>query len=537
MKKHYRPSITYKGFKNSVKDYEDHAVVEELVANSYDADASTAVVLLNATANELYVFDDGEGFDEEKIRIAATLGGGDKEQRPYSNKKRSFLGSYGVGLKSSLNIASAVKISSRSKQGYFSTNIDWNELEKILTNKEHKGFEYEQDKAQKSKYSGTCIRMILNKPTDKSHLNKYGKALSNLPTDKGKFLCYYGLYEEVASSLENFDKDFKSLSSIAKKLQEQGLLSLASNSREKELINCTIKKSSSGKSDDPFSAIIYFAGMDPKTYKVYSLKKSLRGIYVRIHGRLLKHDFSGRGITYNISRYMKFANGIRVEIEINWLRDQITLSRDGLTFSNEKLENDFVKLVQSVLSKFIAPKLKQIEQKKAKVAKNASDNRRTRVEQRIAGDKAVILQGFKNGFKYIPETDAELAVLLAAQPKIIKDAGGWDLVDYNEQGSFDCMFYCRNKAEIINVELEPTLTDFLNHNNKQGIELIVTWKKGNWKVGSKKTGKPGCLELQNDKDKKPGFYKLLEFSSDKSKTPRKVYNLLIVQEFLSSNKT
>ena len=136
MKKHYRPSITYKGFKNSVKDYEDHAVVEELVANSYDADASTAVVLLNATANELYVFDDGEGFDEEKIRIAATLGGGDKEQRPYSNKKRSFLGSYGVGLKSSLNIASAVKISSRSKQGYFSTNIDWNELEKILTNKE-----------------------------------------------------------------------------------------------------------------------------------------------------------------------------------------------------------------------------------------------------------------------------------------------------------------------------------------------------------------------------------------------------------------
>jgi len=125
MTRHYRPTITYKGFKNAVKDYQENTVVEELAANSYDEDASTVLVLLNSMSNELFVIDDGEGFNEEKIKIAATLGGGDKETRPFSTKNRHYLGSYGVGLKSTLNISTATEIISNSKSGRYTMICPW----------------------------------------------------------------------------------------------------------------------------------------------------------------------------------------------------------------------------------------------------------------------------------------------------------------------------------------------------------------------------------------------------------------------------
>lgn len=534
MAQHYRPSITFKGFKNAVKDYEDHAVIEELAANSYDEDASTSIILLNSISNELFIIDDGEGFTEDKIRIAATLGGGDKESRPFSTKKRHYLGSYGVGLKSTLNISSSIEIISNSKDGRFTTKIDWTRLEEILKDPDHEGYKYEVEKKQKSHGTGACIRLKLNKSTDKSHLKSYGKALGNLPSDNGNFLCYFGLYEDVASEIEKFLKTFKGLKALSSKLEKSGKLSLSTNILEKDLNQCSKKEYISGdKDEDGYKATIYFAGMNGD--KVKQLKNPLRGIYVRIHGRLLKHNFSESDYTYNISRYMKFASGLRVELDINWLRDHITLSRDGLTFTNPKLKKDFTKIVQQSISQFINPKLKAIKNKKTKAADKLTETRHARVDQRLKGDQATMVNGFKNGFRYIPETDAELAILLAAQPEILKKAGNWQLLDYNDQGGFDCIFYNPKLDEKIQVELEPTLIEFLSHNNKSGIEHIVTWKRGAWKVNTSKKGKPGFLQLINDKDKGSGFYRLLEFASEKSKEPRNTYPTLVLEEFLAKS--
>ena len=531
MDQSYRPSITYKGYKNAVKDYSDEAVVEELAANSYDADASTVVVLLNTLTNELIVLDDGIGFGKENIQIAATLGGGEKSTQPYSGKNRHYLGSYGVGLKSTLNISSTTEIISVSKEGRFQTTIDWNKLEEILKDQSHRGYKFVAGKKLPGESNGTLIRLKLNKPTDKSHLEEYGKALGNLPSLDGKFICYYGLYEPVAEKFQGFQKNFKGLKALAKRLQKAGKLSAATNKLERDLEQCTKNVNKGGDKEYGYTSTIYFAGM--KNEKVNPLKKSLRGIFVRIHGRLLKHDFAEQDYTYNISKYMKFASGLRVELSIDWLRDQITLSRDGLQFSNPKLEKDFTKILQSSISKFIAPKLKNIKKKREEDANKFTKMRHDRIKKRISNNKSIIVKGCKTGFRYIPETDAELALLLAAQPDIIKKAGGWELLDYNDQGGFDCLFYERETTQTLQVELEPTLMEFLQHNNKSGIELIVTWKRGAWKISAGKKGKPGYLKLMQDKeDKRAGFYKLLEHASEKSKEPRATYPVLVLEEFL-----
>src|SRR5438128_1728834 len=118
-----KPGISAAGFRTAVRDYTEPTVVEELAANSYDADASTALVLLDSNAGTLHIIDDGLGFSREAIENIATLGGGDKQTISYSKGHRHYLGSYGYGLKSSLNIANKVTVHSVSREGDFEVTL------------------------------------------------------------------------------------------------------------------------------------------------------------------------------------------------------------------------------------------------------------------------------------------------------------------------------------------------------------------------------------------------------------------------------
>jgi hypothetical protein len=42
----------------------------------------------------------------------------------------------------------------------------------------------------------------------------------------------------------------------------------------------------------------------------------------------------------------------------------------------------------------------------------------------------------------------------------------------------------------------------------------------------------GILELIADDEKRPGWYKLLEYASQKSKKPRKHYPVIVIEEVL-----
>src|SRR5579871_4524742 len=332
-----KPGITSEGFRIAVRDYRPPTVVEELAANSYDADARTCVVLVDFAKLKLYVVDDGIGFTSGAIQGLAVLGSGNKREVPVSLAKRHYLGSYGFGLKSTLNIATKLRIESVSHEGHFETEIDWNELDRALT-PEFPGYPVEKRPNRRRAPTGSVITLNLKQALDQRDLEDFGNALSNLPTDGRRFMCYFGSYSDVAGELRPELSSVKRLGKTCARLVRRRKLRTAVDSTLTDLEDCE-KIEMGDKVDKSVRTVIYFAGMEADA--VRHLKPGLRGIYVRIHGRLLKQSFTDSKYTYHISKWKKFESGVRVELSIDWLRNEITLSREGVRFSNQKLEDDF----------------------------------------------------------------------------------------------------------------------------------------------------------------------------------------------------
>ena len=525
-----KPGINADGFRTAVRDYTEPTVVEELGANSYDADASSFLVLLDNKNFTLHLIDDGIGFDEDVFIGLATLGSGSKKDIPYSKGKRHYLGSYGYGVKSTLNISDSLEISSYSNGKKLTATIDWSRLDEFLKDPT-KGFTSNASSVNKG-IKGTIIQLKLKNPTDKTHLDKFAKALANLPDDDGKFTPYVGFFEDVADEIPKDKSELvKNLKRLCKKWERAKKIRKVDSGQMIDLSGCKVEEKRS-KEDPTVLAKFYFAGFDGNNVK--KLKPGLRGIYIRIHGRLLKQSFTDRKYTYPISKWTKFESGLRVELEIDWLRDQINLSREGIRFSNEKLESDFKKILTSSVASFIQPHLKRLEKKKKKDLDKRAKQRLELAKKRIEKKKDSLVPGLTSGFIYKPETDAELALILA-QPKIMKKVlRDHLLVDYNDQAPFDCLLYNEKERSFVNCELEPKLLSFLEHKNASDVELIITWTKTGWRVGAKKKGKPGVLELKKSDDGVEGKYKLLEYASDKSKKPRKDYTVIVLEELIKS---
>jgi len=523
-----KPGITSEGFRTAVRDYTELTVVEELAANSYDADACTVLVLLDTNKGHLHIIDDGIGFNKESFEQLAVLGAGDKRNIPYSKGKRHYLGSYGYGLKSTLNIATQVRVLSISEEGQLEATIDWTRLDDSLKS-DFPGFPVEITKRRKRRATGTKITLVLKNPTSKDHLEEFGSVLSNLPSDGGDFKCYYGLYSAVVSRLAPIERDFAELKPVCKKLEKVDLVSLAESTFNADLSECEVTDIAD-KEDKKVGAKFFFAGIHQG--KVKSLKPGLRGIYVRIHGRLLKQSFTDRKYTYNISKWVKFENGLRVELAIDWLRDQVSLSREGIRFSNAKLEEDFRTLLTRLVSRFIQPELKKLQQKKEREAAYKDQQRTELGKKRIVGDKSITVPGLSGGFHFRPETDGEVALVVAQREVLQKINKSFRLIDYNDQAPFDCLIYDTAKRAFIPTELEPTLIEFLEHRDCDDIGQIVTWTRGKWRIGALKKGHGAYFKLVPADHSGRGWYKLLEYRSRKAKTPKRDYPVVALDELL-----
>ncbi len=525
-----KPGITADGFRTAVRDYTESIVVEELAANSYDADASTVLVLLDTTAGKLYVLDDGNGFSRESISEIATLGGGDKREVPVSRGKRPYLGSYGYGLKSTLNIASKIEVYSASDEGAFKVQVDWSSLERALR-PDFDGFPCEEHKPSSRQRTGSLITLRLRNPTSAEQLEEFGAVLANLPTEDGGFRCYYGLYSGAAALVKKAFLTFKGIPDVVAKLHRKNLVSLAGTSIQADLGECQ-QTELQDKEDKSVKAKIYFSGIVGG--KVRPLKRGLRGIYVRIHGRLLKQNFTDRRFTYNISKWVKFESGLRVEITVDWLRDQISLSRTGIRFASSKLEQTFGTILVRLVSGFIQPQLQKLQAKSERAAARKHSQRLELCKKRVHGASGRKVSGLAGGFCYVPETDGELALLVAQEGVLAKVNKNYALVDYNDQANFDCVVYDKQRRDNIFVELEPTLPEFLVHNDTSDVQAIITWSLGKWRVGALKKGKNGAFKLVTQESGRKGRYKLLEYASVKSRTPRKDYEVIALDEILAS---
>jgi hypothetical protein len=522
-----KAGIDASGYRTAVRDYTEPTVLEELAANSYDADASSCVVILDTSKALLHVLDDGIGFSEDAIKELAILGSGSKQGAPFSLGNRHYLGSYGYGLKSTLNISDRVRLDTVSDDGKFSGTLDWSKLDEALR-PDFQGFSFERSQRLKE-HTGSHLTIKLKSPPSKDQLERFAGVLANLPNDGGKFQCFVGASDEVFKYAPGILTEFGKLTSTAKRLEKKQCLTLAYTSIQADLDVCELFEFAD-KVDPKVTAKIFFAGM--KSGKVNQLKRGLRGIYVRIHGRLLKQSFTERSFTYNISKWTKFESGIRVELSVDWLRDQITLSREGIRFANSKLETDFRGIINRCVSRFIQPQLKKLEAKGSKTSRKKQDQRLELAKKRSEMDRSILVPGIKSGFAFQPETDGELALLLAHGEIMKKINPNYSIIDYNDQAPFDCVFYDKSTLTLVNVELEPTLVEWLSHHDTSAVELIVTWTLGKWRTGAKKKGLTGLNKLVSDEPESQGRYRLLEFATEKSKNPRKSYKVIALDELL-----
>ena len=518
------PGINVKGFATAIKDYSEKGVIEEVVANSYDADASVVLLLIDEINSSIEIIDNGSGFDKDTIELVVQLGGGTKTNVPFSKSKRPYLGSYGFGIKSTFNIARRVEIFSYNKEENIHLDLDWNKIEDAFNNANVWPLEI---KKQKTSFNGTILKIQLKNPIDKLKIEDFQTVLSNLPNNE-KFKIYIGRKSDAHNFMPNNDKEkIKELEVYTRKLFDTNLL-LSPVSALVDLESCVVHQKS--YKEDQASIKIYHGRMVQGSPT--HIKPGLRGIYVMVNGRLLKNSFTETKYTGNISKWKKFESGLRVILSIDWLRDQITLSRDGISFSNEMLEQQFKKILQKGIYDFISPKLKHAKHYEKRKSDEKFKQRLEQANSRLSNREGHILTKWNEiGFNFIPQTDAELAVLIS-QPNILKKINdGFQLIDYNDQAEFDCLIYDHNKKSFLNVELEPDLKAWLNHNNKDKVELIITWTLGKWKVGQSFAGKGRVVfKLVNHSYNLNGYYTIEEFSSEKSNKPKNKYDCVVLQE-------
>jgi excisionase family DNA binding protein len=93
--------------------------IEELIANSYDADATNVKIIINHDKQTLSIIDDGIGMDEKALTSFVIYGKSDKDSNFHSPKfGRSAIGEYGMGGKLAItNISRRCKIITR-KNGF-----------------------------------------------------------------------------------------------------------------------------------------------------------------------------------------------------------------------------------------------------------------------------------------------------------------------------------------------------------------------------------------------------------------------------------
>lgn len=93
--------------------------IEELIANSYDADATIVKIIVNHDKRTISIIDNGSGMDEKALAAFVIYGKSDKDSNYHSPKfNRSPIGEYGMGGKLAItNISRRCKIVTR-KNGY-----------------------------------------------------------------------------------------------------------------------------------------------------------------------------------------------------------------------------------------------------------------------------------------------------------------------------------------------------------------------------------------------------------------------------------
>ena len=107
--------------------------IEELVANSFDADAHSVHVILSqklrAPGATIAVIDDGDGMDQDDLRQHWLIGISNKRKHQNTPPDRSPIGKFGIGKLSTYVLANRLTHISKKGMKYYSTSINYSEID------------------------------------------------------------------------------------------------------------------------------------------------------------------------------------------------------------------------------------------------------------------------------------------------------------------------------------------------------------------------------------------------------------------------
>jgi hypothetical protein len=515
-----KPRINLAGYEKALREYgsEPARIIEELAANSYDADSTIAVILYSE--KDIVVIDNGSGIASEQLPKLLDLGAGTKTLGAHESElKRSYLGSFGFGIKSIFNISKSFSIYTINKESQLSCEIDVQIAKSKGFNDSWEGFPIQEEKRQKNMKNGTLIHLKLSNEITPEQIENMKNSLSNLPKSNS-FSIYFGNARgsgiKINALTSKEISTIKNLASILKKGKIKNSLEVGSPKTQ----TCVLA------GNDTIDISVWCKGLD-SNLKVPSLNQ-FAGVYVKVDGRVLKRNFQGEKVLDGISKYPKFKHGMRIEVPLDWVKSQINLGRDGLQFGNESSRKKFENELKMAVSAAVKPFAKQLEGKKVQKVTKELGIRLKKADERIK-HKQSIKQFETTGYSFKPTDDYEMALLMANPTVIKKLSSHWVLIDFNGQADFDCLVFDKKSRDFIRVELEPNLGRFISQSVPQNTDFVVCWTKGDWKVGKTKRGKRGYFELLENKDG-PGHYKLLIKNSERSKEPKQELKVFCIDK-------
>ena len=108
------------------------AVLSEMVANAWDADADVVNLYINPMRDEIRITDDGQGMSSKEINDKYLNIGFLKragEDSPFTPKGRHVMGRKGIGKLAVFSFAREVNVISNNGTGAVGCKLDWTDIE------------------------------------------------------------------------------------------------------------------------------------------------------------------------------------------------------------------------------------------------------------------------------------------------------------------------------------------------------------------------------------------------------------------------
>ena len=423
--------------------------IVELCANSYDADAETVNIFYEPNTQVLKIIDDGNGMNENDIEELRKLCLSSKVTQDgrigkSPQKRRKYLGCFGIGISSFLTLGTKLTIFSKKEECEGLSVVLESKGQKVKISDTRKWPpQFEHDKPH-----GTILQIENISPKLQHVLTiaSLTPKLATLPLSSD-FKIFFGL-ESILDKKENYEDETR-FEITPVNIPVEGL--------NVELC---------GK--------IYVRKPENDHFPV--IRTEDRGIYVRVHGRIIEKNILTE-FENELENFRSLYARLRGIIDGDIFANELLATRTDFSFEETYLPQIIEKLqpqVQKAIDNFLEGRATIIEEERAQKRQARVDEAQAKLENTNNYCEKLGLS-----FKFTPQNEAE-TVILASQ---CVQTGILDLdilsQKYNDQYDW-VVLWNKKKHEranyLVMIEVEHLLENFFKHrHNLSEIFDLLCW--------------------------------------------------------------